>query len=124
MAALLYKKLVYDIVGCAMVVHSELGPGFLESVYEEALTILFQEKHLQYEQQKNLKIKFRGEYLKKQFAADLIIDDKVIVEIKAVAQLKKIDEAQLINYLKATGLKVGLLVNFGEEHLSWKRFVY
>jgi GxxExxY protein len=88
-ATLLYKKLVYDIVGCAMV-----------------------------------KIKFRGKYLKKQFAADLIVDDKVIVEIKAVAQLKKIHEAQLINYLKATGLKVALLLNFGEEHLSWKRFVY
>lgn len=77
-ATLLYKKLVYDLVGCAMEVHSELGPGFLESVYEEALTLLFQEKGLQYEQQKNLKIKFRGEYLKKQFTADLIVDDKVI----------------------------------------------
>ena len=107
-----------------MGVHSELGPGFLESVYEEALTLLFQEKGLHYEQQKNLKIKFRGEYLKKQFTADLIVDDKVIVEIKAVAQLKKIDEAQLINYLKATGLKVGLLLNFGGEELEWKRFVY
>ncbi len=107
-----------------MEVHSELGPGFLESVYEEALTLLFKEKDLQYEQQKNLKIKFRGEYLKKQFTADLIVADKVIVEIKAVAQLKKIDEAQLINYLKATGLKVGLLLNFGGEKLEWKRFVY
>jgi GxxExxY protein len=123
-ATLLYKKLVYDIVGCAMEVHSELGPGFLESVYEEALTLLFKEKDLQCEQQINLKIKFRGEYLKKQFTADLIVDDKVIVEIKAVAQLKKIDEAQLINYLKATGLKVGLLLNFGGEKLEWKRFVY
>ena len=107
-----------------MEVHSELGPGFLESVYEEVLTLLFKEKDFQYEQQKNLKIKFRGEYLKKQFTADLIVADKVIVEIKAVAQLKKIDEAQLINYLKATGLKVGLLLNFGGEKLEWKRFVY
>ena len=62
--------------------------------------------------------------MRKQFTADLIVDDKVIVEIKAVAQLKKIDEAQLINYLKATGLKVGLLLNFGGEELEWKRFVY
>ena len=124
MTELLHKDLVYDIVGCAMEVHSELGPGFLESVYEEALTIVFREKSLQYEQQKDLKIKFRGAYLKKQFAADLIVDDKVIVEIKAVAQLKKIDEAQLINYLKPTGLKVGLLLNFGGEKLEWKRFIY
>ena len=124
MTELLHKELVYDIVGCAMEVHSELGPGFLESVYEEALTIVFIEKGLKCEQQKNLKIKFRGENLKKQFTADLIVDDKVIVELKAVAQLKKIDEAQLINYLKATGLKVGLLLNFGMEKLDWKRFVY
>ncbi len=124
MTELLHKDLVYDIVGCAMEVHSELGPGFLESVYEEALTIVFREKSLQYKQQKSLKIKFRGENLKKQFTADLILDDKVIIELKAVAQLKKIDEAQLINYLKATGLKVGLLLNFGGEKLEWKRFVY
>jgi len=124
MTELLHKELVYDIVGCAMEAHSELGPGFLESVYEEALTILFQEKGFQYEQQKSLKIKFRGENLKKQFTADLIVDDKVIVELKAVAQMKNIDEAQLINYLKATGLKVGLLLNFGKEKLEWKRFVY
>ena len=78
MTELLHKELVYDIVGCAMEVHSELGPGFLESVYEEALTIVFIEKGLKCEQQKNLKIKFRGENLKKQFTADLIVDDKVI----------------------------------------------
>jgi len=78
MSELLHKELVYDIVGCAMEAHSELGPGFLESVYEEALSILFQEKGLQYEQQKSLKIKFREENLKKQFTADLIVDDKVI----------------------------------------------
>jgi GxxExxY protein len=124
MTELLHKELVYDIVGCAMEVHSELGPGFLESVYEEALTIVFRAKGLQYKQQIDLRIKFRETFLKKHFTADLIVDDKVITELKAVAQLKKIDEAQLINYLKATGLKVGLLLNFGGENLEWKRFVY
>ena len=124
MTELLHKDLVYDIVGCAMEVHSELGPGLLESVYEEALIIVFLEKGLQYEQQKELRIKFRGRFLEKLFSADLIVDNKVILELKAISQLKPIDEAQLINYLKATGLKVGLLLNFGKEKLEWKRFVY
>ena len=76
------------------------------------------------EQQKSLRIKFRGEYLKKQFAADLIVDGKAISEIKADAQLRRIDEAQLINYLKATGIRVGLRLNFGGEKLEWKRFIF
>jgi len=121
---LLHKQLVYDIVGCAMEVHKELGPGFLESVYEEALTILFQEKNIKYEQQKNLKIKFRGKPLNKEFNADLIVDDKIILELKAIEHFKPVHEAQLINYLKATGIKVGLLINFGKEKLEWKRYIY
>lgn len=107
MAALLHKQLAYDVVGCAMEVHSELGPGFLEPVYEEALTIVFQEKRIQYETQKNLKIKFRGDYLKREYFADLVVDNKIIVEMKAVSQLNKLHEPKLINYLKATGLRVG-----------------
>ena len=121
---LIHKKLVYDIVGCAMEVHSELGSGSLESVYEEALTVLFREKHVPYERQKNIKIKFREKYLEKEFCADLIVDEKVILELKAVENLKPVYEAQIINYLKATGLKAGLLISFGKEKLEWKRFVY
>ncbi len=124
MTELLYKEFVYDVIGCAMEVHSELGPGFLESVYEEALTILFKQKKLPYEQQKKIRIKFQGKYLSKEFFADLIVDEKIILELKAASQLKLKDEAQLINYLKTTGIKVGLLINFGEEKLKWKRFVY
>jgi len=121
---LLHKELVYEIVGCAMEVHSEMGPGFLEAVYEEALTIVFDDKGLGYEVQKPLTIRFRGKVLKKKFFADLVVEDKVIIELKAVAQFHKVDEAQLINYLKATGIRVGLLVNFGKEKLEWKRFIY
>ena len=124
MVGLLHKELVYDIVGCAMEVHSELGPGFLESVYEEALTILFEGRGLSYEEQKKLQIKFRDRVLKKVFVADLVVENKVIIELKAVSELHRVDEAQLINYLKATGIKVGLLMNFGKEKLEWKRFVY
>jgi len=107
-----------------MEVHSEMGPGFLEAVYEEALTIVFDDKGLGYEVQKPLTIRFRGKVLKKKFFADLVVEDKVIIELKAVAQFHKVDEAQLINYLKATGIRVGLLVNFGKEKLEWKRFIY
>jgi len=121
---LLHKELVYEIVGCAMEMHSEMGPGFLEAVYEEALTIVFDDKGLGYEVQKPLTIRFRGKVLKKKFFADLVVEDKVIIELKAVAQFHKVDEAQLINYLKATGIRVGLLVNFGKEKLEWKRFIY
>lgn len=124
MDELLHKELVYEIVGCAMEVHSEMGPGFLEAVYEEALTIVFDDKGLGYEVQKPLTIRFRGKVLKKKFFADLVVEDKVIIELKAVAQFHKVDEAQLINYLKATGIRVGLLVNFGKEKLEWKRFIY
>ena len=83
MTELLYKDLVYDIVGCAMEVHSELGPGFLESIYEEALTIVLREKGLPDEQQKELRIQFRGSFLKKRFAADLIVGNKGIGDVRA-----------------------------------------
>jgi len=124
MNELLHKELVYEIAGCAMEVHSELGPGFLEAVYEEALTIVFDEKGLAYDVQKPLTITFRGKVLKKRFFADLVVEGKVIVELKAVARYSEVDKAQLINYLKATGIRVGLLVNFGREKLEWKRFIY
>ena len=77
-----------------------------------------------YEEQKKLQIKFRDRVLKKIFVADLVVENKVIIELKAVSELHRVDEAQLINYLKATGIKVGLLMNFGKQKLEWKRFVY
>ena len=77
-----------------------------------------------YEEQKKLQIKFRDRVLKKIFVADLVVENKVMIELKAVSELHRVDEAQLINYLKATGIKVGLLMNFGKQKLEWKRFVY
>jgi len=79
---------------------------------------------LAYEEQKKLQIKFRDRVLKKIFVADLVVENKVMIELKAVSELHRVDEAQLINYLKATGIKVGLLMNFGKQKLEWKRFVY
>jgi len=124
MTMLLHKDLVYSIVGCAMEVHSELGPGFLEAVYEEALAVVFKKKQIPFERQKKIKIKFQGKYLVSEYIADLIVDNNIIIELKAVSSLKGIYEAQVINYLKATGINVGLLLNFGDEKLIWKRLIY
>ena len=124
MTNLIHKELVYKIVGCAMEVHSELGPGFLETVYEEALTIVFDKSGIPFEKQKKVNIKFQGVFLKSHYIADIIVDKKVILELKAVSSIKGIYEAQVINYLKATGFYVGLLMNFGEEKLAWKRLIY
>jgi GxxExxY protein len=122
MNKLLYKDLVYDVVGCAMDVHSELGSGFLEAVYEEALCIVLEKKNIPFELQKRLKIKFQGEFLKSEYVADLVVYNKIIVELKAVSNLKDVYTAQVLNYLKATGLNVGLLINFGGDSLFWKRY--
>jgi len=105
-----------------MEVHGTLGSGFLESVYDEALAIEFDVRNISYERQKSIDVIYKGRQAK-QFICDFLVAEKVLVEIKAISQLTKVEEAQLINYLKATGIKVGLLINFGEKSLKHKRFV-
>lgn len=104
-----------------MRVHSELGCGFLEAVYQEALTIAFEKSQIPFEAQKPIAIRFWNQTLKKSYIADFLCYQKVIVEIKAQNALTGTDEAQLMNYLKATGCKVGLLLNFGTTSLEVKR---
>ncbi|MEN8120230.1 MAG: GxxExxY protein [Bacteroidota bacterium] len=118
-----YKEETYKIIGCAMEVHSELGPGFLEAVYQEALSIVFNEKEIPYEQEKKLKILFRGKTLKKKYSADFFCYDKIIVELKAANKLNNNDLSQVLNYLKATNQEIGLLINFGAEQLEYKRVI-
>ena len=113
MVQLLYKDEVYEIIGAAMEVHSELGCGFLEAVYQEALAIEFQNRDIPYEDQKKLKIWYKDELLKKEYAADFFCHNKRIVEIKALSEISNNHKAQLLNYLKATNFKLGLLINFG-----------
>jgi GxxExxY protein len=121
---LVYKDEVFAIVGAAMEVYNELGPGFLEPVYQEALEIELETKKLPFEPQKSLRISYKGRLLKKEYFADLIGYGKIIVELKALDRLTTREEAQLLNYLKATGIRVGLLINFGSRHkLEWRRFV-
>ncbi len=119
---LIHHELTREIIGSAMEVHSALGCGFLESVYEEALAIEFGIRNIPFGRQKETNV-FYKEKLAKLFICDFLVDKKVLLEIKAISQLTKTEEAQLMNYLKATGIKVGLLINFGERSLKHKRFV-
>ena len=111
-----------EIIGVAMEVHSHLGPGFLESVYEEALAVEFELKGIKFQRQKELPVFYKGRNIK-QFACDFIVEDKVIVELKAIKQIGEIEKLQVINYLKASGYEVGLLFNFGNKSLEWKRLI-
>jgi GxxExxY protein len=121
---LLYRDEVYAIVGRAIEVHRELGCGFLEAVYQEAMEIELAAVGIAYERCKELRISYKGQLLQKSYVADLVCYDRIIVELKALDQLTGKEEAQLLNYLKATGLRVGLLLNFGSQgKLEWKRFV-
>jgi GxxExxY protein len=118
----LYKELTERIIRCFYNVYDELGGGFLESVYERALMIEFRDQGINCENQKILNVYYKDE-LVGDFKADIVIEDKIIIEIKAVKSILPLHAAQLLNYLKATGIKIGLLVNFGEK-LEFKRKIY
>jgi GxxExxY protein len=121
--ALAYEELTGQIIGAAMEVHRMLGCGFLEAVYEEALAIELQTRGVLFIAQQELNINYKGRILKQKYRPDMIVEGKVIVEIKALARLTSIEEAQVITYLKATGCTVALLINFGARSLEWKRLV-
>jgi len=106
-----------------MNVHKKLGCGFLEAVYQEALAIGFRRQNIPFEQEKVLHIYYLGHELKKRYEADFVCYDKIILKTKASSGITGIDESQVINYLKATDFKLGLLVNFGLESLKHKRLV-
>jgi GxxExxY protein len=121
---LLFREEVYGIVGAAMEVYNHLGPGFLEAVYQEAFEIELTERNIPFISQPELPILYKGKPLKKHYLADLLVYDKIVVEIKAISTLTSCDEGQLLNELKAASLKVGLLINFGSRKgLEWARKV-
>jgi GxxExxY protein len=123
-AELVLKDEVYQIVGAALEVYWQMGRGFLEPVYQEALEIELGRRHLPFETQKRLIIQYKGQTLNKEYAPDLILFGQIIVELKVLDRLGGTEEAQLLNYLKATGMRVGLLLNFGSRvRLEWKRYV-
>lgn len=113
----------YAIIGAAMEVHTQLGCGFLEPVYQDALRLEFLARAIEFQPQVELPVFYKGTRLAAFYKADFICYGRVIVELKALAQLGGIEEAQVINYLKATGHHVGLLLNFGARSLQYKRFV-
>ncbi|XZE46873.1 GxxExxY protein [Pirellulaceae bacterium SH467] len=116
-----FGSITEAIIGCAFEVINELGLGFLESVYEKALAIALQEKGLTIQCQHPIQVRFRNQIVG-DFYADLFVEGKVIVELKAVKAIAPEHQAQIINYLKATGIEVGLLINFGSPKLEYKRF--
>ena len=118
---LLHSEITGAVIGAAMEVHRILGPGFLESVYEEAFAIELDLRNISYKRQHTINI-FYKERLAKHFVCDFIIEDLVIVELKAISELGDIEKAQILNYLRATKLPVGLLLNFGTTSLVYKRF--
>ncbi len=119
---LLYKEEVYAIIGAAIDVHKELGSGFLEAVYQEAFEIELAARGITFIAQHELRITYKGRLLRKTYLADFFVYDRIIVEIKALDRLTSREEAQLLHYLKATGMHVGLLINFGSiGRLEWKR---
>jgi GxxExxY protein len=111
---LIHSELTYKIIGCIYDVYNALGHGFLEKVYENELVIKLKQIGLAISQQAPVKVYFEGQIVG-DYVADILVENDVILEIKAVSELTKANEVQLVNYLKATGIKVGLLVNFGEK---------
>jgi len=121
---LIYQESSYRIIGKCMEVHNELGHGFLEIVYKDALELVFRQDGIYYEREKPYEVWFRGVLLPHMFYADFVIEEKIILEVKCVSTLTEEHIAQTINYLKVSGNKLGLLVNFGRGKLEYKRLVF
>lgn len=118
------KEETYKIIGACMEVHKTLGNGFLEAVYQEALEQEFKLQNIPYEREKQISISYKNKLLNKHYYADFICYDQIILELKALSSLTSDHEAQIINYLKATSYKIGLLVNFGARSLQYKRKIF
>jgi GxxExxY protein len=123
MTYIILKEESYKIIGAAMEVHKELGSGFSEPVYQEALELEFQLQKMPYEREKLLNIFYKNHKLTKRYSSDFLCYDKIIVELKALHETSGDHEAQVLNYLKASQLKLGLLINFGTKSLQYKRLI-
>jgi GxxExxY protein len=118
-----YKNESFKIIGAAMEVHRELGHGFLEKVYHDALEIEFLKKEIKFTKEHKLPVYYKEKKLSTVYSADFICYDKIILELKALSELDSKHTAQVINYLKATKMKLGILINFGSSSLEYKRIV-
>ena len=118
-----YKDLVYNIIGAAMEVHSELNWGLLEAVYNEALHIELLDRGIENEREQNLPCFYKNHVMEKRYQMDIVVGD-IIIELKSVDELTSVHRAQLFNYLRLTKKPIGLLINFGQESLQGERYVY
>lgn len=119
---ILHQELAYKIVGLAMEVHSKLGNGFLEKVYENALMVLFRKSGIEAIQQAPITVMFEGEAVGSYYA-DILVEDKIILELKTVSEISESHKAQALNYLKATGLRLAIILNFANPSLEYQRVV-
>jgi len=119
---ILYKDFSYQIIGLAMEVHRKLGYGFLEKVYENSLMILFRREGIRSEQQYPIEVYFEKEIVGN-YIADILIEDKIIIELKCVEKINSIHKAQALNYLKATRMRLAIILNFAKEKLQYQRLV-
>jgi len=123
MTEVLYKELSYNVMAAVFEVHKVLGSGFLEKVYENALVKEFNLRNIAVETQKEINVSYKGASVGNYYA-DMLVDGKIIIELKATEKLGRLHEAQLLNYLKATGMKLGYLINMGGKSVEYKRMVY
>ena len=124
MGELIYEEESYVVKGAVFEVYKAMGAGFLEAVYQDALEIEFQEQGIPYRREAQIPVFYKGHKLDKEYFADFICYEKVVVELKCVARLLNAHKAQVINYLHGTKLPVGLLVNFAEASLKWERLTH
>ena len=123
MSKIIYKEESFQIIGKCFETHNNLGPGFLEIVYKDALEYEFQKAGIQYSREEEYEVNYKDIILLHKFYADFVVFDKIILEVKGVSGIADEHIAQTINYLKVSGNKLGLLVNFGELKLKYKRLV-
>ncbi len=124
MNGVLFKEESYKIIGCCLEVYNELGPGFLEVVYKDALEVEFQLNNIPYSREKVFEIKYKGRLLPRRYQADFVVYEQIILEVKHIKSLSGDNLAQTLNYLKVTGLKLGILANFGEGSFNSKRVIF
>ncbi len=123
MKDLILKPEAYKIIGCCMEVHNSLGYGFSEIVYKDALEYELRKLDIPFSREQGFEVNYKGKILPHKFYADFVVFDSIILEVKAVTQFAKSHYAQIINYLAVSDLQLGLLVNFNNDNLEYKRFV-
>jgi GxxExxY protein len=124
MAEILFEKESYELIGLCMEVHRQLGPGFNEAIYKEALEIELTNHNIQYEREKCFLVDYKGHTLRKSYNADLVVYGAIILEAKAVSAIIDKFIGITINYLRASGLRLGIIANFGEKSFQYKRVLF